>query len=844
MTDIDSVSVTLDDEKSRKVDEKLWKKYKNQQYVTPDAEHDNLMKRGGPGIDEPLELGRNQRGDLLVVPPMTESEELIRIPKNKCQKFESHAIISLKSVVYRLPASESNDVARFDPSHDSHGIRRPLLPAGFESKKNDEFIDTIIAVGDTSSKAPVIDYFYCFYLHENGTRDARNKISMSMLSGKHNEVRKWKIMLADVPMARMKCFYEVYCLGIKWKRQPKRKDISTKLVEMHDSDTWDKTVELSDMIKAAELVRDGKFTILELDMTEDIRGTLDAEYFKKVAVQSGFEIEEDSRCGKNCVKYRDPFATNNKPKAYNKVTETMQQGALRDSGVSCKFDKLLEPSTTNLKEKMNDPDYYNHGITRLEITFMLTEKLPKWANMQKKLDSHASMLKNSRTLVTCSLHEHIRDISEFIKTSVIVYFPKVFNFKRQKWVLSPDKGRKQLSKSLQSYPDAILARWHNSDTGKINGVIINAIHDSRSPDPNGWHRTALYASACCTNANPVLFVCIAGSEQWFDKPGPEHMYFRKVQLNRVAIEPKMILETVFLTTKNLSAECDFVNLGVDVDSQPLRPKISKKEQLVMNEIQTDIELDGNVVSENLLDLQSEGTDAVNKYGGMRKLSAENLSAEFKPVKWIKIRKQGVHGEKACFDFEGDIFWVPQEKQTAVMPYAGKPNVIFLVRWGPNGFEYMVEDSEDFSRDENEVHSKWTGKPLNQDKIPVRPVAQAIKSIGFQRLKGHNLSSYVQLEGQPDRYWLPASVTEAIVMSLSRDRGVDITDNSVKKGREYDYLNGYFLKRTEEMQKDGKIRVTGQRNSEIRISIVNEQGHAYVSQTMTEGQRKRKIAEIS
>ena len=96
MTDIDSVSVTLDDEKSRKVDEKLWKKYKNQQYVTPDAEHANLMKRGGPGIDEPLELGRNQRGDLLVVPPMTESEELIRIPKNKCQKFESHATISLK----------------------------------------------------------------------------------------------------------------------------------------------------------------------------------------------------------------------------------------------------------------------------------------------------------------------------------------------------------------------------------------------------------------------------------------------------------------------------------------------------------------------------------------------------------------------------------------------------------------------------------------------------------------------------------------------------------------------------------------------------------------------------
>ena len=252
----------------------------------------------------------------------------------------------------------------------------------------------------------------------------------------------------------------------------------------------------------------------------------------------------------------------------------------------------------------------------------------------------------------------------------------------------------------------------------------------------------------------------------------------------------------------------------------------------------------NIVSENLVDLQSEGTEAVCKYEGMRKLSHEHLSADFKPVKWLKIRKQGMHGEKACFDFEGAIFWVPQEKQAAVKAYAGKPNVNFLVRWGANGFEYMVEDSEKISQDENEVYSKWTGKPSNCDKIPVQPVPQAIKSIGFDKLKGHNYSSYVQLEGKPDRYWLPASVTETIIMSLLRDRKVDINDNSDRKGREYDYLNDYFLKRTEEMQKDGKVRVKGQANPEIRISIVDDQGRAYVSQRLTEREKKRKIDLIS
>ena len=852
MEDIDSSSVTPSDENSTKMgnEKTVWKRYKKRQYVTPDAEYANLIRSGGRGITEPFELGRNQRGDLLVVPPLTESEELLQIPKNKCQSFETHAFNCVKSLVFRLPDSESNDVASFEPSHDLDGTRRPQLPAGFELKKNDQFIDTIIAVGKTSSKASVIDYFFCFNLHENGTWDARNKISMSMLPGKHKvhtpgismqEVRKWKIMLADVPMTRMKWLFEVYCLGIKWKRQPKSKAEIQELLKMFSSEDWVSDVDFSNLTKAAELVRDGKFTMLELDMTEDIRGTLDAEDFTEVVVQQGFEIEENSRCGKNCVKYRDPSDTSYKPKVYNKVAETMQQGAVRDKGVSCKLDKLLEPSTANLKEKFYDSDYHNHGITRLEITFMLNEKLPNWAGMQKKLDSHASVLKTTGTLVTCSFHDHMKDMSDLVKTSAVVFFPDVFKEKRQKWVLCRDKNMNQLSKSLQSYPDAVLARWHNRDTGKINGISINAIHDSRSPDADGWHRTALYAAACCTSADPVLFVCIAGSEQWFGQEGPEHMYFRRVALKRVPLHPKMTLDTVFLTKSNLSSACDFVNLGVDIDSQPWRPRILKPSQLCPNEIQTDIEIDGNVVLENLNDLQSEGTEAVCKWSGIRKLSADFLSADFKPVKQLTIKTQGIHGPKACFNLEGDKFWVPKEKQEAVKPYADRANIIFLVRWGQNGFEFTVEDCEISGQEELEVHVKWSGKQSNSDKIPVQAGPQAIKSIGFQQLKGHNLSSYVQLDGQVDRYWLPASVTEAIIMRLQQNK-IEITDESTKK--EYQYLNGYFLKRTEDMQKHGKVRVTGQRNAEILISIVDDQGRTYVSQRLTEYGKKRKIDQIS
>jgi hypothetical protein len=244
------------------------------------------------------------------------------------------------------------------------------------------------------------------------------------------------------------------------------------------------------------------------------------------------------------------------------------------------------------------------------------------------------------------------------------------------------------------------------------------------------------------------------------------------------------------------------------------------------------------------DLQSDGTEAVSKWSGIQKLGAYNLSAEFKAVKQLTIKTQGKHGLKVCFDYEGSKLWVPKEKQEATRPYADNPNIQFLVRWGPNGFEFIVEDAENVCSDENEVHAKWTGKQLNTAKIPVKSMPQAIKSIGFQQLRGRNLSSFVQLDGQQDWYWLPASVTETILMRLKQDMSIDITTESVKKGAEYQYLHHHFLNRTEEMRKRGNARVVGQPNPEILISIVDADGLEYVSQRLTANEMKRKIDQIS
>jgi hypothetical protein len=119
----------------------------------------------------------------------------------------------------------------------------------------------------------------------------------------------------------------------------------------------------------------------------------------------------------------------------------------------------------------------------------------------------------------------------------------------------------------------------------------------------------------------------------------------------------------------------------------------------------------------------------------------------------------------------------------------------------------------------------------------------IKSIGFQQLKGSNLSAYVQLDGREDRYWLPKSITEGVLMILKQRSGIDITVKSVKKGVEYHYLDGYFLKHTEEMRERGKVRVVGQPNPEILIAIVDAADEVILSQRLTE-RGKRKINQIS
>ena len=106
------------------------------------------------------------------------------------------------------------------------------------------------------------------------------------------------------------------------------------------------------------------------------------------------------------------------------------------------------------------------------------------------------------------------------------------------------------------------------------------------------------------------------------------------------------------------------------------------------------------------------------------------------------------------------------------------------------------------------------------------------------MKGQSLSSYVQLDGE-NRYWLPSSITELILTRLKVDTGIEIRSDEAAVGWQYDYLNEYFVLRTEE----AKVRVSGKRNAEISVSILDADGNTYISQRLTHSSRKRRREDI-
>ena len=830
---------------------------------TPDEEMRLIMEKGGPLITEPFVLGRNFAGTELVIPPMQHDETLIRFCAGKQKSFSALAGAAAKSFAHRH--GPGIDVKDCMPCNTLDGKRRPPIPLD-QRAHTSIFIDSMIVSSSTSSKTNIIDFYRCFVLTDSGSPVAEQRISMKPLRANVGTRKfNWLVKTANVPDKLMCFLHTVYRFGKVWDDRPTTfaKEAETILwVEMISSFDLD----AADILKAVTLVKKQEFTIYEMDFTIDIAGTLDPEAFAWAAKKNGHKVVESSSCGRNCVKVTPgadiatfislTTVSRYQLKAYNKILETMQQGTVRSNGLPCcKFEKMVNPSTLGLKKITYEDNYNLHGITRLENTVYFSDNtVPLWIEMARLMEFGKHLLNDA--LVSCPHSDHIDMTGAYAQTSIAFYWHYIFDLKRMKWLTTHQGNRQAVSEELKtSNPDGLLIRSINSDTGKMNGVVVNGIHGTVKPDRSAWPQMLATLAACCTSGTgPVVYFGVTGGQTHLGQPGPKNMYFRAIPFNRFCTGPNMNLVTHFLANYDLPNECNFESMNVDVDSLTyLKPCVTKHAHLRTQDIQIDISIDDNSELSKLEDLISEGTEAISKFqGGIRLAKEEYLPAEFKLVKETQIRGIGRYKtERVVINYEGRWLWVPKNHHESLKEYANDPKYTVFVRWGEHGFEAKIQAQEDHAGTDicsnptgpggtanltDMTREKFLGKPSAMGNIPVGQ--HKITGVGFRKhCTSQDMMCYIHIDLHDSQNYfnLPNSLTQQILLKR-KFLGAEITQHDIDI--RFDFLDQCFLLRKAE----GLIRVSGQRNAEPPVSITDSNGTDIYQQHETAKSAKKRTIE--
>jgi hypothetical protein len=415
---------------------------KNRKYISPDNELIMVMAKGGPGIDKQMVLGDNVNlTDKMILAPMGPDEKLFQVQAQGQRSYRTAAQHAASVIALH---HSPNDVSQQQPALFPDGKRRPAMPDNpFSEDKL--FADNFIFIGETSDCGRILDFCKCFGLTKEGNPLATQRISsrgIRKLKTDRGKFHRWKIAAADVPIKVIKFIIFVYNYAQAWDDDlvAMAKWATDKCKQHMDSFR----MTYADLVAAVTMVQKKEVRIIELDLTIDLPGTFHAQEFTDTVKRAGHKVIDSTACGLQCIKFTigDDGVIY---KVYNKVLETMQQGAARMSNWEDKFSYLLHPSTDGLQNKVCDPTYNLNGITRLEITYPFTTRASDgrltatpWTS--KKMIAHFSKAHEllAGRLVRCSIHNHILGMEPFLKRSVVIYYPYTFDFKVHKKLWAKD----------------------------------------------------------------------------------------------------------------------------------------------------------------------------------------------------------------------------------------------------------------------------------------------------------------------------------------------------------------------------------------------------------------------
>jgi len=744
-----------------------------------DAELQRVMHAGGDFIDRPVTLGKNMKGDRdLYVSPVISSGEIVVIKPGKGKSAEAAFESSAKqlSLMYghhdtsKFEAWKNEDGEILPPIEPNlldatpRNILRPFCDniicwtlTGEGKEKSNKTKDKTKAVSQKAGDSGpgyerIRNFFTALNLHVRKMGSASGgsagfRCSIKCLgSNQHTdgrEYKKFRVGLADVPLEHLSLILDLFRLICDTRGQESHLSDSrfTNIVKNHKEIMTELGIEHSHIATA---FGHGQHIYYQCtDITGDTPGTLNPPAMGNKLTAMGYEIEPKMDCGRNIIRTKQ-FTEDEQSmsvKFYNKSLETLEQADVRSKTIDCKVPYLLNASTDHMNEIQEDPNVFENGHTRCEISNYSREYdvgRRKPARLQEMLDTFFkfSRLLDRTTLVKRSLHDLFEGLGKHVGRSIIVWNPAVYSSKVQCVSELSKKIKKNISSlkaaqkekrqaktkdfidtldsdisslkaehkclkerykqrlnSFNTQSDGFLIRYQNVLTGKFNGLRLISAVDKQQSGFDCIKPALVWGTSVAEN--PLLAVLVAGG------PGTNvtNLYFRLIEIQRYSNVPGSELFTCFAWDGNFERgnysnhKTDWSAVGVrNTDLTNLRPKVigcmdPTPDYLSMGGL--DIEVAGTDHSDIASQVDSEVYE--NIMGTPKQcfeVSEHNGSLdEYTECSEVKIVKSNIRDEicedgqsprKIRFKANGDWFNVPKACTEAMLSEIGGVENIHLV----------------------------------------------------------------------------------------------------------------------------------------------------------------------
>lgn len=512
---------------------------------------------------------------------------------------------------------------------------------------------------------------------------------------------------------------------------------------------------------------------------------------------------------------------------YDKLCETYQQsGKSKERTLDSKVHRLVNPSTTGLKKRFAHQEYQNHGLTRVEGTFIGSG----WTECLKNeiIERYVAVVRTG--LVTKSIHDHLADTELFLGPVIALYLPEVHTLKTKALRNINPKARKDARDKINRVPEGAVSYWKTGTTGKRIGHVI-ASEVNLGKGSNGFSKmmsSLAFESPCSLDVQ--LYSVVDGFEEYMQGGTPT------IFLRRLILEKKAVTEQFNSLSMLVSANvCKGAGPKAETDIAAACGVIP----YLMSHLKLAVQKEDPTFQNTGLYLQHKGTASVTPAAVDGRTffgpgSLQNLPETYVNVTMVEDRK-GLIGKPSktkksfmAFKYQGEKIRFPDQYQELLRDYhqskklnqnSDNDNDIIRVRFSAsNGFEYEILSASPL---QTSLVVCQQGKAKCDRDLPVQAEPMKILNIHrTKRFKGHNFEIELESHG---RFMGPPTSTKNLIelMKLRGDIGHHIwQDKNDQQSRVDLSSKGYFLGHTTSMH--GPVR-GGKGRDEEWIQFIKDDG---------------------